>query len=113
MPNHQNYFEAKFVSYHKDKLRYLITTNGVDIDPESIICWLEGYDARATKNLLTKEENAAHYMNIDRGVGYEVKTVDKGVYVVTFDKMPLGTINPRLVVTATNNDAGVTDDSVR
>ena len=113
MPNHQNYFEAKFVSYHKDKLRYLITTDGVDIDPESIVCWLEGYDARATKNLLTKEENAAHYMNIDRGVGYEVKTLDKGVYVVTFDKMPLGTINPRLVITATNNDEGITDDGVR
>lgn len=113
MPNHPSYFEAKFVSYHKDKLRYLITTNGVDIDPETITCALEAFDPRSTKKLLSKEENTSHYMVIDRGVGYEYKVLEKGVYVVTFDKMPLSNINPRLVLTATNNDEGVTDDGVR
>lgn len=113
MPNHESYFRANFVSYHKDKLRYLITTNGVDIDPETILCGLDALDSRATKNLPGKEGNVAHYAEIASNVSYEYKTLDKGTYVVTFDKIPPSNITPRINVIATNKDEDITDDGVR
>lgn len=117
IPNHMQDFEIKFVSYHKDKLRYLITTKGVDVDPETIVCKLTGHDPRATKKLLSKAENASHYMELETvsGVttGYEYKVLDRGVYVVTFDRILPSDINCILNVNATNPDESVTEDGVR